>query len=65
MRRSWVWAGMVFHTEPGASTVMPMDSWQVLSTFGWMNWLMTRWLLVSALPQGFLAASAMRIRRVS
>ena len=26
MRRSWVWARMVFHTEPGSSTVMPMDS---------------------------------------
>ncbi len=65
MRRSWVWAGIVFQTLPGSSTVMPIDSWQVFSTSGWMNWLITRLLLVSGAPQGFLAASAMRIRRVS
>ena len=26
-----------FHTLPGSSTVMPMDSWHVGSTSGWMN----------------------------
>lgn len=28
MRRSWVWQGIVFHTEPGSSFVMPITSWQ-------------------------------------
>ena len=32
-----VWLGMVFQLEPGSSSVMPMLSWQVLSTSGWMN----------------------------
>ena len=52
-------AGMVFQTLPGSRAVMPIDSWQVLRTLGWMNWLMTRLLLVSAAPQGFFAASWM------
>ena len=29
--------GMVFQLEPGSSSVMPMLSWQVFSTSGWMN----------------------------
>ena len=61
MRRSCVWAGIVFHTLPGSSTVMPMDSWQVGSTSGWINWWMTRLLEVSKAPRGFLAASESRM----
>ncbi len=38
MRRSWVWLGMGFQLLPGSRAVIPMDSWQVLSTLGWMNW---------------------------
>ena len=34
MRRSWMWQGMVFQTEPGASCVMPTTSWQVLHALG-------------------------------
>ena len=37
MRRSWVCGGMLFHTEPGSSTVNPMTSWQLLAPPGWMS----------------------------
>ena len=50
--------------EPGASSVIPMLSWQVFSTSGWMNWLMVRLLQVSTLPSGRWFASAILIRRV-
>ena len=59
MRRSWVWLGMVFQLLPGSRAVIPMDSWQVLSTLGWMNWLIVRLLQVSTLPSGRLAACSM------
>ena len=65
IRRSWVCAGIVFHTLPGSSTVMPMDSWHVGSTSGWMNWLITRLLLVSIAPSGFFAASSILMSFVS
>ena len=58
MRRSWVWLGMVFQLLPGSRAVMPMESWQVFSTLGWINWLMVRLLQVSRVPSGRLAASA-------
>ena len=29
MRRECTWAGMVFHTLPGISSVMPICNWQV------------------------------------
>ena len=65
MRRSWVWLGMVFQLLPGSRQVMPMDSWQVFSTLGWMNWLMVRLLQVSRLPRGRLAACSRVISLVS
>ena len=65
MRRSWVWLGMVFQLLPGSRQVMPMLSWQVFRTFGWMNWLMVRLLQVSMLPSGRFAASSMVISFVS
>ena len=33
-RNSW---GMVFHTDPSASWVMPATSWQVFTPSAWMN----------------------------
>ena len=48
----------------GGSSVIPMLSWQVFSTSGWMNWLMVRLLQVSTLPSGRWFASAILIRRV-
>ena len=47
----WAWCSSCC-LAPGQ--VMPMDSWQVLSTLGWMNWLMVRLLQVSRLPSGTL-----------
>jgi hypothetical protein len=31
-------AGIEFQLLPGARTVMPITSWQLLRTLGWMNW---------------------------
>ena len=61
MRRSCVWQGIEFQLLPGASCVMPMQSWQLCITAGWMYWLMTRLLHVSALPSGRLFALSMSI----
>ena len=61
MRRSCTWHGMVFHTEPGASCVMPTTSWQVLAPSGWMNWKIERSLEVAWLPRSRRLASPMRI----
>ena len=52
MRRSCVCAGIVFQTLPGSSCVRPIDSWQVSSTSGWMNWLMTRLFAVAVSRDG-------------
>ena len=42
-----------------------MLSWQVLSTLGWMHWLIVRLLQVSRLPSGRLAASSIVMSLVS
>ena len=49
---------MEFHTLPESSFVRPIESWHVLSTSGWMNWLMTRLFALSWEPSGRLLASA-------
>ena len=64
MRRSWTWHGMVFHTEPGASCVMPTTSWQVRAPSGWMNWKIDRSFEVAWLPRSMRLASPMRMCRV-
>ena len=64
MRRSCVWQGMEFQLLPGASWVMPMHSWQLCMTAGWIYWLMTRLLQVSTLPSGRLLALSMSILTV-
>jgi hypothetical protein len=58
MRLSWVWLGMVFHTLPVSSTVIPMTNWQDFSTSGCIYWLITRLLDVSALPISTFLAMA-------
>ncbi len=42
MRRSWVWAGMVFHIDPGCSVVTPITIWHDFTPFSWMYWLSVR-----------------------
>ena len=50
MRRSWVCAGIVFHIDPGCSSVTPIMIWQERMPFWWMYWFSVRRLLVSWSP---------------
>ena len=64
MRRSCVCTGIVFQTLPSEKTVIPITSWQLSRTAGWMNWLMTRLLQSAALPSSTCLAWAIVTRRV-
>ena len=46
----WVWQGIVFHTLPGSSCVIPISSWQLSTCPGRMYFRMVRELASSWLP---------------
>ena len=58
MRRECTCAGIVFHTLPGSSSVMPICSWQVGSTWFTSILLMLRSFDPSSEPMWATTASA-------